>query len=128
MSVSLILFAACNSGEFLTGLSGSFSSPNYPTNYSQYSRCSWNITVPSGYFIKVSFLDFKLDPIPCGVRGASVVITNVTSDDRKKLRGQSRPSSKNSVGNSVLVIFTSLRYQNRGFNATYRAITYNSGR
>ena len=126
--------AACTSSEYLHGFSGFFSSPNFPSNYPQYSKCTWNITVPSGYIIKLSFLYFRLKPyqyIPCyNAPEARVTVTNVASDDGYHpfmLCGQSLPPPVYSVGNSVQVIFTSLRSQYLGFNATYTAITYSSG-
>ena len=128
------LVAACTSGEYLNGLSGFFSTPNFPSNYPQYSKCTWNITVPSGYIIKLSFLYFRLEPyhsIPCYTGpDARVAVTNVASDDGYEpfmLCGQSLFHPVYSVGNSVQVIFTSLRSQYPGFNATYTAITYSSG-
>ena len=129
------LLAACTSGEYLNGFSGFFSTPNFPNNYPQYSRCIWNITVPSGYIIKLSFLYFRLEPYqysPCyyNAPGARVTVTNVTSDDGYQsfmLCGQQLPDPVYSVGNSVQVIFTSLSSQYSGFNATYTAITYSSG-
>ena len=97
--------------------------------------CTWNITVPSGYIIKLSFLYFRLEPYqysPCyySAPGARVTVTNVTSDDGYQpfmLCGQQLPDPVYSVGNSVQVIFTSLSSQYSGFNATYTAITYSSG-
>ena len=128
------LVAACTSGEYLNGFSGFFSTPNFPSNYPQYSKCTWNITVPSGYIIKLSFLYFRLEPhqyIPCyDAPEARVTVTNVASDNYYypfMLCGQSLPSPVYSVGNSVQVIFTSLSSQYPGFNATYTAITYSSG-
>ena len=128
------LVAACTSGEYLNGFSGLLSTPNFPSNYPQYSKCTWNITVPSGYIIKLSFLYFRLKPyqyIPCyNAPEARVTVTNVASDDGYQpfmLCGQSLPHPVYSVGNSVQVIFTSLRSQYPGFNATYTAITYSSG-
>ena len=126
------LVTACTSGEYLNGFSGFFSTPNFPSNYPQYSKCTWNITVPSGYIIKLSVLHFGLEPyqyIPCYyyAPGARVTVTNVASDDGYQpfmLCGQSLPSPVYSVGNSVQVIFTSLSSQYPGFNATYTAITY----
>ena len=127
------LVAACTSGEYLTGFSGFFSTPNFPSNYPQYSKCTWNITVPSGYIIKLSFLYFRLEPhqyIPCyNAPEARVTVTNVASDNYYypfMLCGQSLPPPVYSVGNSVQVIFTSLSSQYPGFNATYTAITYSS--
>ena len=128
------LVAACTSCEYLNGFSGFFSSPNFPSNYPQYSKCIWNITVPSGYIIKLSFLYFRLEPhqyIPCyNAPEARVTVTNVASDNYYypfMLCGQSLPSPVYSVGNSVQVIFTSLSSQYPGFNASYTAITYSSG-
>ena len=125
------LVAACTSSEYLNEFSGFFSTPNFPRNYPQYSKCTWNITVPSGYIIKLSFLYFRLEPyryIPC--YNARVTVTNVASDDGYQpfmLCGQSLFHPVYSVGSSVQVIFTSLRSQYPGFNATYTAITYSSG-
>ena len=129
------LVAACTSGEYLHEFSGFFSTPSFPSNYSQYSRCIWNITVPSGYIIKLSFVYFRLEPdqySPCSkyARGARVTVTNVASDDGYQpfmLCGQQLPYPVYSVGNSIQVIFTSLSSQYPGFNATYTAITYSSG-
>ena len=129
------LVAACTSGEYLNGFSGFFSTPNFPNNYPQYSRCIWNITVPRGYIIKLSFLYFRLGPYQYSscyynAPGARVTVTNVTSDDGYQsfmLCGQQLPDPVYSVGNSVQVIFTSLSSQYSGFNATYTAITYSSG-
>ena len=129
------LVAACTSREHLNGFSGFFSTPNFPSNFPQYSRCIWNITVPSGYIIKLSFVDFQLEPhqyIPCyyNAQKARVTVTNVASDGQYQpfmLCGQELPYPVYSVGNSMQVIFTSLRSQYSGFNATYMAITYSSG-
>ena len=130
----LPLVAACTSGEYLNGFIGFFSTPNFPSNYPQYSRCTWNITVPSGYIIKLSFFYFRLEPnqyISCyNAPEARVTVTNVASDDGYQpfmLCGQSLPHPVYSVGNSVQVIFTSLNSQYPGFNATYTAISYSSG-
>ena len=130
------LFAACSSGENLNGFDGFLSSPNFPNNFPQYTRCVWNITVPTGYIIKLSFLSFRLGPgrysrcYSWYAPGASVTVTNVASDDGYQpfmLCGQKLPYPVYSVGNSIQVIFTSLNSQYPGFNATYTAITYSSG-
>ena len=119
---------ACISGDILTGSSGFFASPNFANNFLQYSRCIWNITVPSGYIIKLTFHHFELDRYPYGAR---VTITNVASDDNRQpfqLYGQSVPSPVYSAGNSIQVIFTTSTDQYSGFNASYNAvITSESG-
>ena len=114
------------SEEFLSKSSGFFSSPNFPNNFPQYSRYSWNITVPSGYIIKVTFHHFELGSWSSG---AHVTITNVASDDGRQpfqLYGWSLPDPVYSVGNSIQVIFASFTEQYSGFNASYMAITYES--
>ena len=116
-------FAACSTGEFLTGSSGFFSSPNFPNSYPQYSRCTWNITVPSGYIIKVSFLHFQLNYRWRG--GAQLTITNVRTGV-VTLNGDSLPDPVYSVANSIQVTFISRANQYPGFNASYTAITYES--
>ena len=123
------LFAACTSVEYLNGFSGFFSTPSFPSNYPQYSKCTWNITVPSGYIIKLNLLYF-----PCyNGPDARVTVTSVASADWYQsfmLCSQSLFHPVYSEGNSVQVrfIFKSLRSQYSGwFNATYTAITYKSG-
>ena len=124
----LISFTACDSGESLTGSSGFFTSPNFPSNFSQYSTCTWNITVPNGYIIKITFHHFSLG---LSWQRARLTITNVASDNGNQpfqLYGSSLPYPVYSVGNFIQVIFTSQFYQYSGFNASYMAITYDSGK
>jgi len=115
------------SEELLSKSSGFFSSPKFPNYFPRYSRCIWNITVPSGYIIKVTFHHFDLGG---RLSKACVTITHVASDDGRQpfqLVGSSLPDPVYSVGNSIQVIFTSFTRQYPGFNASYMAITYESG-
>lgn len=48
----------------LTNMSGWFSTPNYPSNYPGNTECSWNISIPAGYKIYLTFLEFELEE--CG--------------------------------------------------------------
>ena len=131
----LAVVAGCPTGKNLHGLAGFIASPNFPNKYPQYSRCAWNITVPSGYFIKVTFHYFQLEPYqnsPCyyDAPGARVTITNVATNNNYHpfmLCGQSLPHPVYSVGNSAQLIFTSLSKQYSGFHATYRAMNNDSG-
>ena len=122
-----VFAGSCISEEFVSKPSGFFSSPNFPNNFPQYSSCAWNITVPSGYIIKVTFHHFTLG---WWLSKTRVTITNVASDDGRQpfqLYGSSLPAPVYSVGNSIQVIFTSLTDQYSGFNASYKAIEYESG-
>jgi len=48
----------------LTNMSGWFSTPNFPSNYPDNTQCSWNISIPAGYKIYLTFLEFELEE--CG--------------------------------------------------------------
>ena len=129
-----MLIVAC--GDALTGSSGFLTSENFPNNFSQNTDCAWNITVPVGHIIRLTFLHFTLEPneqTDCtGSRGgARVFITNVASDDGAtefKLCGQSIPDPVYSVGNFVQVRLLSLNNVFSGFNLTYEAITLQDGK
>ncbi len=127
----LISFAACvPPGDFLNGSSGFFSSPNFPNNFPANSNCTWNITVPTGRIIKVTFLNFTLEPNQNSAcigeaELARVFITNVASDNGIqdfKISGQRLPDPVYSVGNSILVRLRSLSNVYSGFKASYEAI------
>lgn len=124
-------FQACvPPGAFLTGSSGIFSSPNFPNNFPANSICTWNITVPSGFIIKVSFLNFTFEPnqnTACigEPPGARVLIINVASDDGSpnfQLCGQDLPSPVYSLGNSIQVRLVTLNNVYSGFKASYETI------
>jgi len=51
-------FLGCN--ETLTGVNGTFKSPNYPRKYPDGQYCSWGITVDSAQRIHLTFTDFSL--------------------------------------------------------------------
>lgn len=42
-------------GGQITGINGSFTSPNYPGNYTERHSCRWTITAPARRVITVSF-------------------------------------------------------------------------
>ncbi|XP_078355205.1 tolloid-like protein 2 [Oculina patagonica] len=117
-------------GDFLRGTSGFFSSPNFPNNFPANSNCTWNITVPTGRIIKVTFFNFTLEPNQNSAcigesQGARVFITNVASDNGAqdfKICGQNLPAPVYSVGNSILVRLRSLSNVYSGFKASYEAI------
>ena len=87
-------------GDDLAGTSGLISSPNYPNNFPRNTFCTSTITVPAGFIIKLTFLNFILEPneqTDCtdALGGARVFITNVASDDGSqniRLCGQNIPN------------------------------------
>ena len=48
----------------MTNMSGWFSSPSFPSNYPGNVQCGWNISIPSGYKLCLTFLEFDLEE--CG--------------------------------------------------------------
>ena len=51
--------ASC--GGDLTGLSGIIQSPNFPSNYPDFSDCEWTITVNSSSIVYFELLAFDLE-------------------------------------------------------------------
>ena len=48
-------------GKVLTGMNGSFSSPNYPQHYPENATCRWVIQVPKGFTLKITFHSFNFE-------------------------------------------------------------------
>lgn len=129
-----VLFVAC--GDALTGSSGFLTSENFPYDFVKNKDCAWNITVPVGQIIRLTFLNFTLEPFEqtdCrgSLGGARVFITNVASDDGAqefKLCGQQIPDPVYSVGHFVQVRLLSGNNVFSGFNLTYEAISPQDGK
>lgn len=129
--LTLVISDPCTSpGKSINASSGHISSLNFPNNYEQNRTCTWNITVPSGKIIKLTFLNFTLvedeNTDCCGAAASSarVFITNVASyggdPNTFKLCGQKLPSPVYSEGNFIQVKFESRSgIVNKGFNATF---------
>ena len=56
---NLLKLSGC--GGLVTGLKGSFHSPNFPGKYPPEKTCSWKISVPEGYIIQMKFIRFHLE-------------------------------------------------------------------
>ena len=95
--------------------------------------CTWNITVPHGKIIKLTFLNFTLvagendDCAGAAADSALVFITNVASHEGKpndfKICGQKLPPPVYSEGNVIQVRFESRTgLVHKGFNATFETI------
>ena len=53
--------AAQSCGGNLQGPNGTFTSPNWPSNYPNNALCQWTIKVASGNTITLDFVDFELE-------------------------------------------------------------------
>lgn len=58
----LLLLLRVTHGVDVTGLYGSFASPNFPLPYPDDQRVAWNISVPGGHRIRLYFGHFSLEP------------------------------------------------------------------
>ena len=125
--------ACIGAGDTISGASSGFvSSPNFPGNFPSSQQCIWIITVPSGR-IKLSFLNFTLDPDPNVITECSraavapfVRLTNVASNDDNipfELCGDEIPAPVYSVGNTIQIELISASSVYSGFNASYEAFT-----
>jgi len=47
-------------GGSLSGVTGAFTSPEYPNNYPANSDCTWTLTIPEGVIV-LQFTDFSLE-------------------------------------------------------------------
>ena len=125
----ILVQAQCNKDGFiLTGSSGSFSSPNYPSNYPNSRTCRWIIGVQDGHRVQLTFQTFLLEtcviPSVCtcdhveirdGSDGSSPSLGRFCSDNK--------PSPIQSSGRFLWIEFESdLTTNEKGFSATYVAV------
>ncbi|XP_053556761.1 cubilin-like [Bombina bombina] len=113
--------SGCGTIQVLSGPTGSFSSLHYPNNYENSKTCMWEITVAEDKVIHLQFDEFSLESsLLCS--GDHVVV----GDDVGTLGtycGHSKPQPLVSVGNSLLISFTSnSKTTDKGFKAQYKAI------
>ncbi|XP_059507155.1 mannan-binding lectin serine protease 1 [Stegostoma tigrinum] len=114
----------------LTGMFGQIQSPNYPEGYPSDLDLTWNITVPTGFRIKLYFMHFDLEPsYLCEYDYVKVVSDDLLetfcgreSTDTERIPGQEFVLTKS---NTMTVTFkTDFSNEERftGFEAHYSAI------
>ncbi|KAM3875577.1 LOW QUALITY PROTEIN: ST14 transmembrane serine protease matriptase a [Diretmus argenteus] len=113
-------------GGHLTGEKGTFKSPNYPNYYPPNAFCEWNIEVPVGKVVKVTFNKFLLaEP---GQGNSATCNKDYVEIKRKRVCGE-KPSgtvTETSDTNRMMVTFYSdASYVDRGFSAVFEAIDSN---
>ena len=115
------VFSGCSSS--VSGMtSGRFASPNYPNNYPDGQDCSWGITVPDGFLVKVEFSHFNTESsydnlrIYDGPSSWSSLLVTLTGD-------LSTPREVISTGSSLWFNFRSDgSFSRSGFEATFSAV------
>ena len=109
--------------QTLSNHSGVFTSPNFPASYPNNAQCTWQITVPRGHHVMLTFLEFSLEPgcftdhvdIRDGVSSASPL--------KGTFCGGLKPPVMYSSGQSLWVHFVSDEdFTHEGFQAEYQAV------
>lgn len=113
-------------GGNLTGPHGVFSSPNYPQQYPNHQLCTWRISVPVGYGIRLQFHNFSLEA-QAECKFDYVEVYEVGGSGAFSLLGRfcgaEPPPHLSSSQHQLAVIFkTDLGIGSGGFYATYQAI------
>uniref|UniRef100_A0A672K6N5 Suppressor of tumorigenicity 14 protein homolog n=1 Tax=Sinocyclocheilus grahami TaxID=75366 RepID=A0A672K6N5_SINGR len=104
-------------GGKLSGTSGSFKSPNFPSYYPPNTTCQWDIEVPDGKYVKLRFPKFMVSTGSLNhCSGDYVQIVG-----KSTLCGQQLANTMVTVNsNKMTVVFKSDSSQvDRGFSATY---------
>ncbi|XP_067930809.1 cubilin-like [Watersipora subatra] len=122
-------------GADLTGPSGTFLSPNYPTTYNRNAECYWTITVSQGSSIILFMVDFDIENHnTCQYDYVEVIEGLHTGQSIAKLCGSTLPQPVRSQGNTMTVKFRSdSSLGGKGFHAAYsadcqnRVLNYSSG-
>ncbi|KAL4647699.1 hypothetical protein GN956_G8101 [Arapaima gigas] len=106
----------------LTGLNGTFTSPEFPSYYPPSIDCVWNIEVPADKFIKVRFLKFLLSDT---VQGSTTCLKDYVEIDGQRFCGEKKYSFVvTNKSNKMKVSFHSdMSVVNRGFSAEFEAFT-----
>ena len=116
----------------MSGVNGTFHSPNYPNKYPDGQYCSWRITVSPAQRIHLMFTDFSLQSEN---NTAALYVFDAENDTGESLGvfyGE-HPPPKNGIKSSsshMFIIFKSDETDSSfptGFNATYSAV-YKSGK
>ncbi|XP_051011793.1 membrane frizzled-related protein [Acomys russatus] len=112
-------------GGNLTGLHGVFFTPNYPQHYPDQQLCTWYLSVPVGFGIRLQFLNFSLEAqAECRFDYVEVYEGNSSgSSFLGRFCGAEPPPHLISSKHQLAVIFkTDLGINRGGFYATYQAI------
>lgn len=109
---------------------GSFSTPNFPSHYKPSTDCAWQIKVPKGYRISITFNVFRLQSVD-NKKGCLDYVDLRDGDSPfstffGRFCGNNNPGNVTSTSNSFRVIFHSSSAHNEqaaiGFSASYERV------
>ncbi|XP_065577276.1 cubilin-like isoform X4 [Artemia franciscana] len=117
-------------GGTLYNTFGSITSPFYPMPSNASSECQWDVSVPLGYHVKLSFSSFQVSPInddgSCISDYVELIDYNPNTDSRQSRGiycGRTPPAIFLGFSNTVLVRYvTSLNSTGTGWRATFEAV------
>ena len=64
--VTLFIFTEWTCNANLKEAPGDFASPHWPNDYDSMDSCSWRLSAPEGYRVKLYFTSFELEEHPLG--------------------------------------------------------------
>ncbi|KAM3623175.1 uncharacterized protein V6R79_007971 [Siganus canaliculatus] len=113
--------SGCGGAKDLTGTEGTVSSMGFPGSYSNEASCQWNIQVPAGKLVHLSFHNFSLEESDLCLNDKVIVSDGLGS--LGTFCGHIPGPDLVSDGNSFHISFTSnARVVDSGFSATWRAV------
>ncbi|XP_078578599.1 plasminogen-like [Branchiostoma floridae x Branchiostoma japonicum] len=117
--------SGCGSPHIAAGESGVITSMNYPANYDNNAACDWQIIVPEGKTVSVSFETFSVEShTSCGYDYVAMWdgVDDATATYIGRYCGTTLPPSVTSLGNSMWIRFRSdASVARQGFKLTYQA-------
>ncbi|XP_060066889.1 suppressor of tumorigenicity 14 protein homolog [Ylistrum balloti] len=116
--------SGCGNKADNNGTSGSFSSKNYPNDYSPSMSCRWVINVPAGKFIQLTFnSNFKVEPTTGCTYDKVTVYNGGSLTVIGQYCGNSAPAPVVVDSNHAVVVFTSdSSDQYTGFQINWSAV------
>lgn len=119
--VSFIAVTVFGCDEKLEGVTGTFSSPNYPNDYGNSLSCTWTISIPSG-IIQLEFADFELESSStCSYDRVVVRDSTSTGPILGTYCGTQLPPLITATGRTIIVqLITDSSVAYQGFSANWR--------
>ena len=103
------------------GLRYTLQSPGYPSAYPNNLDCTWIISAPAGYYVRISFTTFRTEQTVdyVEIRNGQYSYSFL----RGRYSGVKGPFSLTSTGSKLRIRFvTDLSATNQGFHASYEAV------